>query len=337
MRHVAALLVAFFLFAPQLSSAAGLVPCGDTADNQCQTCHIIALTNNIIVWLVGILALLAGIVIVFIGFSFVTSMGNNSIIQRAKGQFANIFVGLIIALAAYLGISLLADGLIQGEVVGPWGVISCVRQPEFVTGLPDRINLEKEVLCGDPTLTREQLEENDCIINECENEDQCEDLCDGGTLHVTPQGMFCSFPDYEFPTELPSTAACDPNVVSQYFGGMTDAARCIISKESACGARPVSVTDVLRNEGNRPFSFGPMQINITVHNLVGCGPGGSTLNCPAAFSGRNYDALIVNESLYAACAAAAQTVECNLSNGRIIRNNRGSWADWSTAAACGLL
>lgn len=339
MRHFASLLVVVCLLAPALVGAQGLVPCGGPGQEQCQTCHLVALTNNIVVWIVGVLALLAGIVIIFIGFSFVTSMGNNSVIQRAKGQFANIFIGLIIALAAWLGVNIFANGLLE-ENVGPWGVIQCIEQPDFVTGMPDSINAQKELVCSDESLTREELEFAGCVTENCTTADSCSVACDGGMLVPLPPpevGWYCSRPGYYFPRPLPNTAACDPAVVSQYFGVYTDAARCIISKESSCGAIPLSRTDVLKNEGNRAFSFGAMQINITVHNLVGCGPGGSTLYCPQAFSGRNYDALIVDESLYQACATAAQDLSCNLRNGRIIRDNRGSWADWSTAASCGLL
>lgn len=317
-----------------------MVPCGGPGQEQCQTCDVVVLINNVIVWILGFLTLLSVIVIVYIGFLFVTSQGQSSAIQKGKSMFVNIFIGLIITFIAWIVIDLFMNGLLDANVSGPWNVVQCVEQPEFITGMPDSINTEKELICSDTSLTREEQELAGCLTENCTTADSCAAICDGGTLIPLPPpqvGWYCSYPDYRFPTELPTTAACDPAAIQPFFGTYSPAAQCIISKESNCGANPLSQTDVLRNEGNRPFSFGAMQINITVHTLQGCGPGGSTLNCPAAFSGRNYDALIVDEALYNACASAAQDLSCNLRNGRIIRDNRGSWADWSTAAACGLL
>jgi hypothetical protein len=139
---------------------------------------------------------------------------------------------------------------------------------------------------------------------------------------------------YEAVSYLPPQVGVSPGVPPTLNPG--GAGACIIRAESTCGARNISTTDRMRFD-NRPFSFGAMQINITVHRLVGCGSSGQTLNCPAAFSGRNYAARVTNESLYNECAAAAQNLTCNLTNGRIIRQARGSWADWSTARGCGLI
>jgi hypothetical protein len=143
------------------------------------------------------------------------------------------------------------------------------------------------------------------------------------------------------PPDLSAAGACDQDTVAKYFPSEVGNAQCIIRDESTCGAKMVSTTDVLDGD-KRAFSFGPMQINLTVHELVGCGPGGSTLDCKAAFnrptSGKrkDYRASVVNEDLYQQCATAAQNIDCNLSNGKRLRDRKGSWGDWSTAAGCGL-
>jgi len=149
-----------------------------------------------------------------------------------------------------------------------------------------------------------------------------------------PWTVSCTYQGGMRPLDLSAGGACESSVVSPYFGEQTGNAQCIIRGESACGAHMLSTTDVMRNDG-RPFSFGPMQINLTVHELRNCAGHSALLDCKAAFSGRNYSAIVIDESLYQECAAAAQDIDCNIRNGRDIFNSSG-WGAWSTARGCGL-
>ena len=132
----------------------------------------------------------------------------------------------------------------------------------------------------------------------------------GGTPTYTTsasgvQSVECEFSTSgENPPDLSAAGACDASLISNYFPDQVGNAQCIIRDESTCGAKSISTTDVLNGDG-RAFSFGPMQINLTVHTLNGCGPGGADLRCLDAFSGKNYSATVVNESLYQQCAEAA--------------------------------
>lgn len=141
------------------------------------------------------------------------------------------------------------------------------------------------------------------------------------------------------PPNLSAPGVCNATIVSRYFPpSEVGAMQCIMQGESSCGANLVSRVDVMRNDPQRrAFSFGPTQINITVHDLPGCGPNGTTLNCPAAFSGRNYSARVVNEALYQQCAVAAQQIDCNLRKARQLRDRRGNFRDWLLVGRrCGL-
>ncbi len=132
------------------------------------------------------------------------------------------------------------------------------------------------------------------------------------------------------------SGACSPDALAA-FGGQSTQASQICGKESGGNPASLSNTDRMRNVPGQPsFSVGLFQINLTVHELVGCGPGGSTLNCKSAFRGTNYTATIENRPLYDQCVAAAQNPQCNISNAVRIQQRRGSWKDWSTAAPCGL-
>jgi hypothetical protein len=139
------------------------------------------------------------------------------------------------------------------------------------------------------------------------------------------------------PPDLSGVGSCNANVIGRHFPtALIGSAQCIIRAESSCGARMQSVTDVMRVDG-RPFSFGPMQINLTVHELRGCSGYPAVLDCKSAFEGRNYSARVINEPLYQQCARAAQDNDCNIRNGlRIYQEAGNRWSPWSTASACGL-
>lgn len=325
---VLAFLASLLLFAPALVSAqSGFVQCGLTRTDPCQMCDLVSMLDRVVTWLVGILAVMAAIMFIVAGLKLVTSAGDVSAKEGAKRMIVNTFIGFVIVLAAWLLIDLMMQALANPSFFNdkatrvPWEVIECTDQPA----------------AGYQTYTITQT-------SMCATVDDCAAqaaACDagGGSGTVVTSGASMSVEctrdtNSVNPPDLSASGACDSDVVSSYFPDNLGDAQCIIRGESTCGASMVSVTDVMRGDG-RAFSFGPMQINLTYHELVGCGPGGSTLNCPDAFSGRNYSATVVDESLYMACATAAQNVDCGLSNGRRIQQRDG-WRPWSTAAGCGL-
>lgn len=59
---------------------------------------------NVVNWSLGILALIAVIFIIFAGFSWMTSGGNEKQIETAKGILKAAIIGLVIILTA-LGVS----------------------------------------------------------------------------------------------------------------------------------------------------------------------------------------------------------------------------------------
>jgi len=328
-------IAAFVAIAPTIlmaTSAAdgGLVPCGDDGDRACEVCHAVDLMNNISAWLVGVLSVAAAIMFVISGYRLVTAGGNPSVMKEAKGVITNVAIGFVIVLAAWLGIDLVMKTLLTGgeTSLGPWNTLECVTQPSYESVPLEFSSISTSQSCSDV---------DDCAARALE----CESRTDGvATVAGSPGALrvdceFTSGHTADSPPDLSATGACDPSVVANYFPDQVGNAQCIIRDESTCGAGMVSTTDVMSGDG-RAFSFGPMQINLTWHELEGCGPGGSTLNCADAFDGRNYSAVVVDEDLYQACAAAAQSLECGLSNGRRIQQRDG-WGPWSTAAGCGLI
>ncbi len=92
----------FFAFA-----AGGLVPCDGTGDSKCTFSSFVLLLNNIIDFLITAVALpVSAILFAWAGFLYLTAAGNGSQISKAHGIFKNVFVGLILTLAAWLIINL---------------------------------------------------------------------------------------------------------------------------------------------------------------------------------------------------------------------------------------
>ena len=147
------------------------------------------------------------------------------------------------------------------------------------------------------------------------------------------------------PENRRTPGVCNPDILGQYFPADTiDGIACVMQNESSCGlnlvARPCDnrpfKCDVLEDENRTPFSFGQLQINLTVHELRGCGPNGEDLDCKSAFSkgiygqGGREGVVVTDRDLYLQCAYAAQDIDCNLRNSNRIRQERG-WTPWLMA------
>jgi len=98
--------------APVQGSPSNLIPCGvdgpdpDTivsGDEQCEWEDLITLAQNVINFLIfWIAAPLAAIMFAYAGFLYVTNQGNESQVQHAHQIFWYVFLGLVMALAAWL-------------------------------------------------------------------------------------------------------------------------------------------------------------------------------------------------------------------------------------------
>lgn len=63
--------------------------------------NAVTITINIINWTLGLLALIAVVLIIYAGVTWMTSGGNEDAITRAKDILKAAFIGLIIILASY--------------------------------------------------------------------------------------------------------------------------------------------------------------------------------------------------------------------------------------------
>lgn len=119
------LLILPFFFIPETSFAQlPLVPCNGP---DCGTCQLVQLGNNIITWLVSVMAVVCAIVIVFAGFKMVTSSGNSGEISKAKEMISNTLIGFVILLAAWLIVDTVMKMFVNEGTLGrPWAEIECI-------------------------------------------------------------------------------------------------------------------------------------------------------------------------------------------------------------------
>ena len=140
------------------------------------------------------------------------------------------------------------------------------------------------------------------------------------------------------PGHGPGNGACEPvpsgvcsveSLKATCLGGNADVFSNICNVESNGDPLRFSEVDLCRD--GAPFSVGLFQINLTVHRIGG-------LNCPAAFSDKNYDCTVINESLYNECVAVAQDPTTNLNKACQLSQNGSNVGPWkNTAEKCGFL
>jgi len=100
-----------FAFAQPATPDEGLIPCGNTkADNTvsdpCTFGDLITLAQTVINFLIfKIAAPLAAVMFIWAGFLYLTAAGNEGQVKKAHDLFWAVFIGLVIALAAWLMVS----------------------------------------------------------------------------------------------------------------------------------------------------------------------------------------------------------------------------------------
>jgi hypothetical protein len=98
-----------------LYAANSIVP--DCGADGCSWTDLVQLVNNVIDFLIKFIAVpISGLLFAWAGFLFLTAAGNSGQIEKAKGIFFNVLVGLIIALASWLIVNLVTTALTNQNV-----------------------------------------------------------------------------------------------------------------------------------------------------------------------------------------------------------------------------
>jgi len=316
-RALVVLGLAVILTVPVLVNAqTQLVPEACLGDpSKCGSCELVDLVNNLIGFVLWFATVGATLMVVYGGFRLVTAGGNVDAMTKAKSIVTNVIIGYVLALAAFMIINTLLSILLpSGSPVLGWQNIEC--------------------LYATPTNTKDSESNDDKSYGDF-NLFELISRPSKISLGSSSSGGGATVSSKQF---FDNKGTCSESFLSPYFGGDASEAACIVRAESACGGSLLSRSDKDRN--GYPFSIGIFQVNMTVHHVIGCagiGAAVNDLNCPGAYSGRNYSAYIVNRNLYDQCKKALLNPQCAAKNAVRIRSARGgSWKDWSTASGCGL-
>ena len=121
-----------FTYAQGVGGAGGFVPCSGP---DCQACHVVALAQNILEWLIVVGVFVIGLIFAIGGLKITMSAGNTEAVSSAKSSMTNAIIGLIIMLAAWLIIDTVFKLFINtsassGSVsLGVWNEIQCAPIP----------------------------------------------------------------------------------------------------------------------------------------------------------------------------------------------------------------
>lgn len=121
-----ALVLLVVVLVPSFALAAGLpdriVPCGSSDQSACTICDLAKLAQNILNAAIWLAVIFSAILFAWAGFLYLTNVGNPGGISKAKEVFTNVFIGLVIIVAAWLVIDILMR-MFLGASLLPWSSI----------------------------------------------------------------------------------------------------------------------------------------------------------------------------------------------------------------------
>ena len=91
-----------FSLLPEISNAAGLVPCGGTGQDMCTLCHLIIGIQGIITFGFKIMVIIGIVMLVTAGIVYIVSAGNEGMMETAKNLIKNALIGFTLILTAWL-------------------------------------------------------------------------------------------------------------------------------------------------------------------------------------------------------------------------------------------
>ena len=146
-------LLAIFLFIPDASFAQdGLVPCGGPGQDDCQSCHVVYLIENVFDWLGTIFSIIFPIILISLGLYLVTSNGEAGAKTTVRRFLGTVIVGYIIFMASWILVDLGMKMMVNNETYSFWDEIKCVDQPQAqkyarlsASGYNDHVMTDQEI------------------------------------------------------------------------------------------------------------------------------------------------------------------------------------------------
>jgi len=145
MKKLIIIFLLLVLFIPVITKAAGLVPCGRSVDDPetpninesqpCTACDLLVLFQNVLKFALEIAFLIVVGFIIYGGFRWIFSSGNETNIKAGQQTITSALIGLIIILCAWLIINTvfwLVAKLGGQDYTGTWWHLECTEQSETI-------------------------------------------------------------------------------------------------------------------------------------------------------------------------------------------------------------
>ncbi|MBC7836685.1 hypothetical protein H7X87_02805 [Acetobacteraceae bacterium] len=339
MKHIRALTYTLgglvWVLLPFLAKAQGIVPCGqstgadpsrggvDVGAIGCNLCHVGELFQNLINFLVGVSIPVALIMFGVAGWIMFTSGSNPERHKKGKKVFQSVFIGFIVVVSGWLIVQTILSVLVRDEfIISDWRSLNCdatdATRIDQATGEWSAVfdNVLGTVPTGGTSITGTPN-------------------CTNGTYNEAKRG--CVDANGQI-IDVPT-----------YGGGGRGTGDCSAAAFRAAGASPQSapVYSCLSSHenaacdptvcGDNGFSCGPLQINITVHQVV-CN--GANYDCPSAFdsryTGSHHDVKTEDKVLADKCRQLLQDPACYVQTANRIVDAKKGYGDWSTHDMCGV-
>jgi len=308
----------------------GIVPSGanEYKPDGYGSCEFVELVNNVMQFLIGLSVILAVIVFIYAGYLMVLSRGDVGQVQQAKGLFANVAIGVVLMLSAFLIINTILSIMLGGsEKALNWSSIEC--------------SYENKV--GKPVTYSISLEDHNELIKLI---DEGQWFSTGGAFTGGVSGGSIAVGGS---CGVRTSGACSVENLRPFFGARAEEASQICNKESG-GAPVKSGSDLCCGSQNPAdcagapsFSGGYFQVNILAHSnkIPGCSAGFYDRNGSAGTQGncirRNgrsvctgWSCKITNTTVYNRCMAGTMDRDTNFAIAKKLFNSSGfkPWA-WS--------
>jgi hypothetical protein len=115
MKKIKYWLLSLLLFAPILASAQGsVIPQPFNAIPGTTSTNFSTIARMIIYILLGVTGLIAVLFIIYGGFRYITSAGNDETAESAKKTIINAIIGLVVVILSYVIVTVIGNALIQG-------------------------------------------------------------------------------------------------------------------------------------------------------------------------------------------------------------------------------
>ena len=108
-----------FIFSPFVfvSAQNGIVPCGGEGQPDCDFNQLIILIQSIINFLLFIAAPIAAVMFAYAGWLYLSAAGNQGQVEKAHKIFTTVFMGIVIALAAWLIVNVISTVLLKPDFI----------------------------------------------------------------------------------------------------------------------------------------------------------------------------------------------------------------------------